>query len=241
MILSLVASVATDYIQLRGLDEQLAVAKRTLDTYADSVKLFELQFKYGQVSQMNVAQVAVAVRDSRRADSGDRIARSHRLENALSVLLGRNPGPIERGKSIHQLTLPRSRRPAFRRAPRATARPHAVGTAARRRQRANRRREGALLPDDLAHRIRLAARARTCRTCSPVRRGYGATPARRSDRSSHSAQSAGRSRRPRRASRPRSRATSSRSRMRSPTSTMRSSQARSSTSSSLRSRSSSTR
>ena len=56
VILSLVASVANTYIQLRGLDEQLAIANQTLGAYAESVRLFELQFKYGQVSQMNVAQ-----------------------------------------------------------------------------------------------------------------------------------------------------------------------------------------
>lgn len=54
--LSLVASVANSYIQLLGLDEQLAVAKRTLATYAESLRIFELRFKYGQVSQMTVAQ-----------------------------------------------------------------------------------------------------------------------------------------------------------------------------------------
>ena len=56
VILSLVAQVASSYIQLRGLDEQLLIAQRTLKTYEDAVKLFELQFKYGQVSQMIVEQ-----------------------------------------------------------------------------------------------------------------------------------------------------------------------------------------
>jgi multidrug efflux system outer membrane protein len=45
VILSLVASVANTYIQLLGLDEQLLVSKRTLATYAESLKLFELRFK----------------------------------------------------------------------------------------------------------------------------------------------------------------------------------------------------
>src|SRR5258705_2202492 len=49
VILSLVASVASDYIQLRSLDEQLAIAKQTLDTNAQSMRLFELQLKYGQI------------------------------------------------------------------------------------------------------------------------------------------------------------------------------------------------
>jgi multidrug efflux system outer membrane protein len=88
VILSLVASVASDYLQLRGLDEQLAISKRTLDTYGESLKLFQLQFQYGQVSQMQVAQV------------------QSQTETALSILLGRNPGPIARGKSINELKLP---------------------------------------------------------------------------------------------------------------------------------------
>jgi len=105
VVLSLVASVATDYIQLRGLDEQLAVSKRTLDTYADSVKLFELQFKYGQVSQMNVAQ-AQSQYETAAAQIPQIESQIAQLENALSVLVGRNPGPIERGKTIHELTAP---------------------------------------------------------------------------------------------------------------------------------------
>jgi len=105
VILSLVAAVATDYIQLRGLDEQLAVAQRTLVTYADSVKLFELQFKYGQVSQMNVAQ-AQSQYETAATQIPVTESQIAQLENALSVLVGRNPGPIERGKTIHQLTTP---------------------------------------------------------------------------------------------------------------------------------------
>ena len=105
VILTLVASVATDYIQWRGLDEQLAVANRTLGTYADSVKLFELQFKYGQVSQMQVAQ-AQSQYQTAAAQIPQIESQVAQLENALSVLVGRNPGPIERGNTIYQLTSP---------------------------------------------------------------------------------------------------------------------------------------
>ena len=51
-------------------------------------------------------------------------------ENALSVLLGRNPGPIARGKSIHELALPGGARRAAVAAARAPAGP-AAGRAAR--------------------------------------------------------------------------------------------------------------
>jgi len=105
VILSLVASVANTYIQLLGLDEQLLVSKRTLATYAESLKLFELRFKYGQVSQMTVAQ-ARSQYETASAAIPPLESQIAQTENALSVLLGRNPGPVRRGKTIHQLALP---------------------------------------------------------------------------------------------------------------------------------------
>lgn len=105
VILSLVASVASDYIQLRGLDEQLVVANSTLNAYGESVRLFTLQFQYGQVSQMNVAQVQSQY-ETAAAQIPQIESQIVQLENALSVLLGRNPGSIPRGKSIYDLKLP---------------------------------------------------------------------------------------------------------------------------------------
>jgi len=105
VILSLVSSVADSYIQLRGLDAQLAIANRTLAAYGESVKLFELQFQHGQVSLMTVEQARSQYQTAAAAipQIETQIAQT---ENALSVLLGRNPGPIARGKSITDLALP---------------------------------------------------------------------------------------------------------------------------------------
>ena len=105
VILSLVASVATDYLQLRGLDAQLAISKDTLNAYGESLKLFQLQFQYGQVSQMNVAQVQSQY-ETAAAQIPQIESQIAQTENALSILLGRNPGPIQRGKSIDELTQP---------------------------------------------------------------------------------------------------------------------------------------
>ena len=105
VILSLVASVASDYIQLRGLDEQLAVAKQTLDTYGESLRLFNLQFRYGQISQMNVAQ-AQSQYETAAAQIPQIESQIAQLETALSILVGRNPGPIVRGKAIVELRQP---------------------------------------------------------------------------------------------------------------------------------------
>jgi len=105
VILSLVSSVAGDYIQLLGLDMQLMIARRTLETYAESVRLFELQFRYGQVSQMNLEQARTQYETA--AGTIPQIeSQIAQTENALSILLGRNPGPIHRERTIFELTLP---------------------------------------------------------------------------------------------------------------------------------------
>ena len=105
VILSLVASVAGDYVQLRGFDEQLAIARRNMATYAESVKLYELQFEYGLISQLVVEQAR-----SQYETAAVLIPQIESqivvVENALSILLGRNPGPIARGKSIYELAYP---------------------------------------------------------------------------------------------------------------------------------------
>ncbi|MCB1112299.1 MAG: efflux transporter outer membrane subunit [Chlamydiales bacterium] len=105
VLLSLVSSVASSYIQLRGLDAQLVIAKRTKDTYWEAVQYFELQFKYGQVSEMAVAQARSQYEQA--ATTIPQIeAQIVQTENALSVLLGRNPSSIPRGKNIEELKLP---------------------------------------------------------------------------------------------------------------------------------------
>ncbi len=105
VVLSLVGSVASSYVQLRGLDEQLRIARLTLSTYSESVRLFELQFQYGVVSQMNVEQ-ARSQYETAAASIPSIESQIAQTEYALSILLGRNPGPIERGKPITELNMP---------------------------------------------------------------------------------------------------------------------------------------
>ncbi len=105
VILSLVSGVAASYIQLRAFDEQLAISKRTLKTYADSVTLFEKQHKYGQVSQMTVAQAQSQYETAAAAIPAIEI-QIVATENAISILLGRNPGPIARGCTLADLAMP---------------------------------------------------------------------------------------------------------------------------------------
>jgi multidrug efflux system outer membrane protein len=105
VILSLVAQVALSYLQLRGLDAQLEVAKKTLGTYKESVDLFTLQFQYGQVSMMNVAQ-AQSQYETAAAQIPLIESQIAQTQSSLAVLIGRDPGPILRGKSVYELQLP---------------------------------------------------------------------------------------------------------------------------------------
>jgi multidrug efflux system outer membrane protein len=105
VVLTLVSAVATGYILLRDLDKQLEIARRTAGTREEAVKLFDLRFKGGVVSQVELSQVtseyeaaAAAIPSAERA-----IAQA---ENALAVLAGRNPGPIMRGRTIDELAVP---------------------------------------------------------------------------------------------------------------------------------------
>jgi multidrug efflux system outer membrane protein len=105
VILTLVSSVASSYISLRSLDQQLQIAIRTLDTRGKSVELFQIQFEGGVVSALEVAQIR-----SEYEQAAVRIPALERQialqENALSILLGSNPGDIQRGRTIDEFVLP---------------------------------------------------------------------------------------------------------------------------------------
>jgi multidrug efflux system outer membrane protein len=105
VILSLVSAVANTYVNLRQLDRQLEVSQDTLATRAEALRLFEIKFKGGVISELELAQVKVEYEQAAAAipPAERQIALT---ENALSILLGHNPGPIQRGKSIDALLLP---------------------------------------------------------------------------------------------------------------------------------------
>ncbi len=104
-ILSLTATVATGYINLRSLDRQLEVARATLDSRTQSLDLFDKRFKGGVISELELSQARSEYATALAAvpDLERQVAQQ---ENALAVLLGHNPGPIPRGQTIDSLALP---------------------------------------------------------------------------------------------------------------------------------------
>lgn len=105
VILSLVGSVAGSYVNLRDLDRQLEIAKETAKSRGDSLELFRLRFEGGFTSEVEYVQVKSQYEEAMATIPAIEKAITQQ-ENALSVLLGRNPGPISRGKTIDQLALP---------------------------------------------------------------------------------------------------------------------------------------
>ena len=106
VVLSLVGSVASSYVALRALDRQLEIAKATAANYAGTQQIFDLRFKGGVVSSVEVEQVNSQVEQARAAIPGleQQVAAQ---ENLIAVLLGRNPAPVARGKTIDELLAPR--------------------------------------------------------------------------------------------------------------------------------------
>ena len=104
-ILQLVSGVAESYFDLLQFDTQMDVAKRTLKSWEDSVKIAQARMRQGVITKIDSDQFV-----AERANAEARVAELERQqvqkENQLSVLLGRNPGRIARGRSLTEQVMP---------------------------------------------------------------------------------------------------------------------------------------
>jgi outer membrane protein, multidrug efflux system len=91
--MTLVQQVATTYIQLRSLDRQLEITKQTLGVRQDSVKLTETLENGGSVPLSDVRQ-AEQLLYTATSEIPQLEQQIQQQENALTLLLGANPGPI---------------------------------------------------------------------------------------------------------------------------------------------------
>ena len=105
VVLSLVADVALAYVALRDADLQLEISRNTLVSRRDYVELAQTRFEGGVTSEIDWRQAQAEYhRTAAIVQDLERVVRQ--LENFLSVLLGRNPGPIVRGAGIEELAAP---------------------------------------------------------------------------------------------------------------------------------------
>lgn len=105
VILTLVSAVATSYVNLLNLDRQLEISRETVRSRAESLRIFDLRFKGGTISELELQQLRSEYETALATIPAveKQIAQQ---ENSLSVLLGRNPGPIARGGTLQRLVLP---------------------------------------------------------------------------------------------------------------------------------------
>jgi multidrug efflux system outer membrane protein len=103
--LAIVVAAVNGYITLRGLDAQLVILRDTLQTRADELKIAERRAEAGYGAQLDLAQAQAAFHATEEQIPATELAIA-RQEDGLSLLLGSNPGDIERGGELDTLVAP---------------------------------------------------------------------------------------------------------------------------------------
>ena len=105
VVLSLVSGVANSYFTLQELDLELEIAKRTTQSFTETLDLFTRRYKGGVDSLLSVERAKAA-----RAQSAAAIPQLEQAivqqENLISILLGQPPGPIARAPLMTRDALP---------------------------------------------------------------------------------------------------------------------------------------
>ncbi|MCX5724384.1 MAG: efflux transporter outer membrane subunit [Nitrospirae bacterium] len=105
VVLQLVSGVAESYFNLLQFDAQLDIARRTLQSWEESVRIAQARLKQGMTSRLDTDQF-----EAERANAAARAAELERqmvqAENQLSVLLGRKPFAIPRGRALTDQVMP---------------------------------------------------------------------------------------------------------------------------------------
>jgi multidrug efflux system outer membrane protein len=102
---TLVANVASAYFQLRALDLQLEISKRTLNSRQESLRLTRILADGGSTSLLDVRQAEQLVFTA-SAEIPVLEQQIEQQENFLSILLGQNPGAIRRGQTLTEQRQP---------------------------------------------------------------------------------------------------------------------------------------
>jgi multidrug efflux system outer membrane protein len=99
VITSLISSLATAYFQLREFDLEMQISRQALSSRQESLRLVKVRAQGGVTSMLDVRQseqlvytAAAAIPDLER--------RIEQEENLISILIGKNPGPITRGRPL---------------------------------------------------------------------------------------------------------------------------------------------
>ena len=105
VMITLISDVASTYFLLLDLDNQLLISEETLESRQESLEIMEARFSKGTIPELDVNQAQIEAGDAAIAIAilQRRIVQA---ENGLNILLGNNPGPVERGNLLTQQIIP---------------------------------------------------------------------------------------------------------------------------------------
>lgn len=103
--ISLVSEVVSTYFMLLDFQERLRISQQTLESRDESLKIIQKRFDEGVIPEIDLNQAQV-----QREIAAAAIPVNERLiyktENALSILLGKFPEPVETGLDLYEQVIP---------------------------------------------------------------------------------------------------------------------------------------
>src|SRR5580692_7111254 len=101
VITTVVSEVATDYFQLLELDSELRISQTTLESRQVSLKLTLDREEHGIATELDVRQAEQLVESA--AESIPQLKQQiEQTEDQVSLLLGKNPGSVERERRFNE-------------------------------------------------------------------------------------------------------------------------------------------
>lgn len=105
VMITLISTVASDYFQLLALDQELQIARDTTNSFTQSLTLFSERLQGGVSSRLETSSA-----EAEEASAAATVPELERQivvqENQISILLGKSPGPVARGKKLLEQMLP---------------------------------------------------------------------------------------------------------------------------------------
>jgi multidrug efflux system outer membrane protein len=105
VLISIISQVAQAYFELLALDRQLEIARGTTNSFTESLRIFSQRLEGGIVSRLETARAEAALAAT-AATVPDLERRIIIQENLLNILVGRNPAPVPRNRTLLQQQIP---------------------------------------------------------------------------------------------------------------------------------------
>jgi len=105
VVITLIAQIATSYFDLRTLDLDLEISKRTVGSRQQSVELVSARLEGGVAGILDLQQALTLLYGATKSIP-DIERQIEQTENSINILLGKDPAPIPRGRPLDQQLAP---------------------------------------------------------------------------------------------------------------------------------------